>query len=266
MNVHEDPNTPHSSSGVDVDIPARMLPCTLRALWAAMNDDARVGVKLLDEDGRVIAMNACACELLGQSLEVASGQKLVDIYPEVHRQVLERDIEAVKRAGEQGDDTDVVCETTYLLWGYRRLTTTRLLRVEDAHLLPESMPADTQGRRPTETLGILRVCKVASGAIEPAKVVQEVQATSDRQALLGKLDVLSDRELEVAMLIAAGMSDADIAKQLYRSLRTVHAHRRSIGAKLREELGLTTRSQMAQDFGERGLRASVSLEDTATDN
>lgn len=248
-------STRYAASG-DIQIPSQMLPCTLKALWSAMNDDAKVGVKLLDPEGRIIAINECAARLLRQPPDAVSGQMLVDVYPNVHRPLLEREIGTIVREGRLICGDGPVCHSTYMLWGYRRQNSTRMVRVEDAHVLPASIAACTEGRKPGEILGILRVCKVADDCVEPAKVLEEVQSCPDRDALLGKLAVLSDRELEVAMLISAGMTDAEIAQRLYRSLRTVHAHRRSIGSKMRDALGITSRSQLARDFGERGLRAA----------
>ncbi len=46
----------------------------------------------------------------------------------------------------------------------------------------------------------------------------------DRQAARDKLTVLTDREREVADLIGEGLSNADIARQLYMSVPTVKAH------------------------------------------
>ena len=226
-----------------------------------MNDDARVGVKLLDREGKVIAMNACAARLLGHKGEVVQGKKLVDLYPPVHRDLLQREINSIAQEGRLSCGDGSVCHSTYLLWGYRRQTSTRMLRVSDAHVLPDSIAATSQGRGSDEILGILRVCRIADDAVDPKRVIAEVQGSSDRSALLGQLEVLTDRELEVAMMIAAGMTDAEIASKLYRSLRTVHAHRRSIGTKLRDHLGVTSRATLAREMGERGLRAA-----TSTDN
>jgi DNA-binding CsgD family transcriptional regulator len=49
---------------------------------------------------------------------------------------------------------------------------------------------------------------------------------------LGPLDVLSARELEVLALIGQGLSLKEIAKTLYRSVKTIDNHRQSIGKKL----------------------------------
>ena len=45
-------------------------------------------------------------------------------------------------------------------------------------------------------------------------------------------DCLSLREIEVLALVATGLTDAQIAEQLVVSIRTVHAHLRSIYRKL----------------------------------
>ena len=49
---------------------------------------------------------------------------------------------------------------------------------------------------------------------------------------LGPLDVLSARELEVLALIGQGLSLKEIARTLYRSVKTIDNHRQSIGKKL----------------------------------
>lgn len=254
--VYDQNDSTHHAASAEIDLPSQMLPCALKALWIAMNDDAKVGVKLMDPEGRVIAINDCAARLLGRSAELVRGQMLVDVYPAIHRSLVEREIGTIVREGRLSCGDGPVCHSTYLLSGSRRQASTRMLLIEDAHVLPPSISACTDGRKAGEILGILRVCKVADDCVEPAKVLEEVQRSTDREALLGDLKVLSDRELEVAMLISAGMTDAEIAQRLYRSLRTVHAHRRSIGSKMRDALGITSRSQLARDFGERGLRAA----------
>lgn len=50
---------------------------------------------------------------------------------------------------------------------------------------------------------------------------------------LGPLDVLSTRELEVLALLGQGLSAANIASVLHRSVKTINTHRESIGKKLK---------------------------------
>jgi len=62
-------------------------------------------------------------------------------------------------------------------------------------------------------------------------------------------DELSERESEVLRLIALGHTNAEIAEQLYLSVRTVESHRAHIQQKLR----LTKRSELVKYALERGL-------------
>jgi two-component system, NarL family, response regulator NreC len=62
-------------------------------------------------------------------------------------------------------------------------------------------------------------------------------------------DDLSERELEVLRLIALGHTNAEIAEQLYLSVRTVETHRAHIQQKLRR----SSRSELVRYAFERGL-------------
>jgi two-component system response regulator NreC len=64
-----------------------------------------------------------------------------------------------------------------------------------------------------------------------------------------KEDDLSDREVEVLRLIALGHTNAEIAGQLYLSVRTVETHRAHIQQKLR----LSTRAELVGYALERGV-------------
>ncbi len=65
----------------------------------------------------------------------------------------------------------------------------------------------------------------------------------------GPPDDLSERELDVLRLIALGHTNAEIAGQLYLSVRTVETHRSHIQQKLR----LSTRAELVGYALERGL-------------
>jgi DNA-binding CsgD family transcriptional regulator len=64
-------------------------------------------------------------------------------------------------------------------------------------------------------------------------------------ALVDNDDDLTAREREVATLAARGLSDQQIAEQLFVSVRTVHAHLRSAYAKL----GISGRNELAAVLG-----------------
>ncbi len=68
-------------------------------------------------------------------------------------------------------------------------------------------------------------------------------------SLPGPPDDLSEREVDVLRRIALGYTNAEIAEQLYLSVRTVETHRQHIQQKLR----LTTRAELVQYALSRGL-------------
>ncbi len=65
----------------------------------------------------------------------------------------------------------------------------------------------------------------------------------------GAGDELSERETEVLRKIALGFTNAEIAEQLYLSVRTVESHR----AHIQQKLGLTTRSELVRYALDHGL-------------
>jgi two-component system response regulator NreC len=69
----------------------------------------------------------------------------------------------------------------------------------------------------------------------------------------GPPDDLSQREVEVLRLIALGHTNAEVAEQLYLSVRTVETHRSHIQQKLR----LSTRAELVGYALQRGLMDSV---------
>jgi DNA-binding CsgD family transcriptional regulator len=66
---------------------------------------------------------------------------------------------------------------------------------------------------------------------------------------------LSDRETQVAGLVASGFTNREIATQLFISERTVHSHLSHIFTKL----GLTSRTQLAMWADRQGVRSSASV-------
>ena len=65
----------------------------------------------------------------------------------------------------------------------------------------------------------------------------------------GAKDDLSEREIEVLRRIALGFTNAEIAEQLFLSIRTVESHR----AHIQQKLQLTTRSELVGYALEHGL-------------
>ncbi len=61
-------------------------------------------------------------------------------------------------------------------------------------------------------------------------------------AVAGAADQLTPQELQVAQLVAEGLSNKEVAAQLFLSPRTIDAHLRSVFAKL----DVTSRTQLAR--------------------
>jgi two-component system response regulator NreC len=66
---------------------------------------------------------------------------------------------------------------------------------------------------------------------------------------LGRPDDLSEREVGVLRLIALGHTNAEIAEQLFLSVRTVETHR----AHIQQKLSLASRAELVRYAMERGL-------------
>lgn len=69
---------------------------------------------------------------------------------------------------------------------------------------------------------------------------------------LGKLDILSPRELEVLVLLGHGQSIPEVARILHRSQKTIEKHRESIGRKLT----LRSQSEIVRIVWDAGLELS----------
>jgi two-component system response regulator NreC len=80
--------------------------------------------------------------------------------------------------------------------------------------------------------------------LQPALGARLAAGDDSRQA-----DELSERERDVLRLIALGHTNAEVAEQLYISIRTVESHRAHIQQKLR----LSSRAELVRYALERGL-------------
>jgi two-component system response regulator NreC len=90
-----------------------------------------------------------------------------------------------------------------------------------------------------ELLGAIRLAAEGETYLNP-RLGARIAAQPDEPT--GPPDDLSDRELEVLRLIALGHTNAEIAAQLYLSVRTVESHRAHIQQKVR----LSTRAELVR--------------------
>ena len=72
----------------------------------------------------------------------------------------------------------------------------------------------------------------AGFSLSYAKKILSVFKASTPPKIEGPLDPISERELEVLYLIAAGLSNREIAEKLFISLNTVKTHTKNINSKL----------------------------------
>ncbi|MCT1617720.1 MULTISPECIES: response regulator [Janibacter] len=82
---------------------------------------------------------------------------------------------------------------------------------------------------------------VTAGVLASVRDARRAGDDSARQAARDRLAALTDRELEVAQAVGAGMSNAEISRELYLSVATVKAH---LG-RILDKLGADNRVQVA---------------------
>jgi len=95
-----------------------------------------------------------------------------------------------------------------------------------------------------ELVQAVRSAAAGDTYLQPALGARLAAGADARQA-----DELSDRERDVLRLIALGYTNAEVAEQLYISIRTVESHRAHIQQKLR----LSSRAELVRYALERGL-------------
>lgn len=219
----------------------------LRAVFAAFTTEPLTGVAILDETGRVLYGNPQISRMLrgpGAHPDQAVGRMIGELYPEGFAN--ER-IANIRHVFETGKPLLV-----RLIWrGYQLYSW--ILPIDDAASEPGAEAAT--GASPRRVLIIAR----RSGSDgHPLELVQEPVEQVDAELIdLGPLDVLSPRELEVLTLIGQGLSAAEIAKTLHRSVKTINTHRENIGKKLR----LDDRVKLASIAQRAGLRLADAQRD-----
>jgi two-component system, NarL family, response regulator NreC len=96
----------------------------------------------------------------------------------------------------------------------------------------------------SELVQAVRSAAAGDTYLQPALGARLAAGANGRQA-----DELSDRERDVLRLIALGHTNAEVAEQLFISIRTVESHRAHIQQKLR----LSTRAELVRYALEHGL-------------
>jgi len=162
--------------------------------------------------------------------EAASGEEAVRLAVQMAPDVILMDlvmpgldgVEATRQIKQASPRTQVIILTSYH---------------EDEHIFPAiragALSYLLKDIRPEELADAVRKAAAGEAILHPqvaARLVQEVQG--NRQGPASPFAELSEREMEVLHLIAAGLSNMEIAEQLVVSDKTVKSHVSNILAKL----------------------------------
>jgi DNA-binding CsgD family transcriptional regulator len=220
-----------------IDSPVQLGDEQLRALGEAIGSDPMSGVAILTEEGRVLWANAQISRMYRGEDALPSesvGRKITELFPE--NWANER-IAISRRCAENGKP--VLLRS---IW-------------KGEQILTWMRPIDTQSNdhrngdaAPRRLLAISR--KHAGGTSGGFARGEDFDRIDSGVIDLGPLDVLSTRELEVLALLGQGLSAAEIAQVLHRSVKTINTHRESIGKKLR----IDDRVKLAEIAHRAGLR------------
>jgi DNA-binding CsgD family transcriptional regulator len=192
--------------------------------WSALMDDTNLPVLVVDVSGVIEFANTVAARIMGTDPANAAGKNLRDFFTE--ELVTER-LGMIREAVSTGRPITV-----------EGMVKGRLMR---AVFRPLVSPG-----QPPRALVVSRLA--ATGLPEESNGVVHARANES-----GPLGSLTAREMEILKLIGVGLSTAEIAKKLGRSVKTVEWHRVSLG----EKLGVTNRVELARIAIGAGL---VSLE------
>ena len=181
--------------------------------------DAMRNTLVMQEDIEVIGEASDGEEAVKLSSELKPDVVIMDIVmPKLNG------IEATKRIREMNPDTAVLILTAYDDDRY----VIGLLEAGAAGYLLKSA-------RGQALVDAVRTVNAGESVLHPAiiaKVLKYGVRTRAQVGEYGSREPLSDRELEVLELAARGMSNKDIAKELFLSVRTVKAHLSSIFNKM----------------------------------
>lgn len=181
-------------------------------LWHALYFASKSPVSIIDVSGRFIAANDILEQLLNVEPGTLAGRNLSQFFPDG---MFEDRIEVIRRVATTGVPENL----TGMTWGIDAQCAFRPL--------------------PTPVGGVPRVLHVVGPA---GRDPHGVATTRLKHEDFGPLATLTERERGVLSLIGEGLSTAEIANRLHRSIKTIEWHRASLGVKLQA----TNRVELAQ--------------------
>lgn len=213
---------------------------TAASLWAALTSEPHTGVWIAGLDGRILCMNDHAATILhGPDANGAdfAGRKLSDLHSpawvEEHLAMLRR-VLLLGRA--------VLVRT--ISHGWQLMSWVNHIESEPRE---RAHPAQAWSAPPLARFLVITRRQGSNGTAETPAGQARYEVLDSEAIDLGPMDVLTPRELEVLSLIGQGMSNREIARALFRSVKTVDNHRTSIMTKLsaRDRLKLATIARRA---------------------
>jgi len=179
--------------------------------WAALTDDTNLPVLIVDSTGVIEFANNVAAKIMGTDVASAAGKHLRDFFSE---ELVNERLGMIRDAVSGGRPITV-----------DGMVKGRLMRAVFRPMVSPGQPP--------------RVLVTSRLAIGDQTGEGVVNARFNDSGALGSLTA---RELEILKLIGVGLSTADIAKKLGRSVKTVEWHRVSLG----DKLGVTNRVELAR--------------------
>jgi two-component system response regulator NreC len=184
--------------------------------------------------------------IVGEAEDGAEGVRMArDLAPEVVLMDISmpdmNGIEATRRIKELCPDVAVLALTMH----------------EDDQYFFEMLAAGASGyvpkrAAPNDLIAAIHAVRSGGAFLFPSVarlLVTDYRQRVERGGPAGAFDVLTDREREVLVLIAQGLSNQEIADQLVISIKTVNRHRENIMAKL----NLHSRVELVRYAIEKGL-------------
>ena len=218
-----------------------------------------IRVLLVDDDPLV--RNALALMLGGQPDiavvgEAGDGREAIDKVAHHRPDIVLMDIrmpvlnglEATARLSKTSGGPAVIVLTTFHADDY---VVAALGAGADGFLLKDTPPQEIVDaiRRVAEGDAMLSPA-VTRTVVEQMRATQPLESTSQRaDDAAARLDALTEREREVAVCVGRGLSNADIASELYLSVPTVKAH----VSRIFDKLEATNRVQIAMIVHRAGL-------------
>lgn len=184
-------------------------PQDLAEVWQTLNADSGADVAICQADGKVLWMSSVLSWWAPvRAFDGIVGKNLLDVFP---RAIAEERITLMRRVVESGKPV-----LLHAAWkGVRTRTVMRPLR----------NPAGVIDR-------VLIICRGTVPSDETRAAQADVEVVQAQHVDKGQLAHLTPRELEILALIGQGLTTAAIADKLFRSRKTIEAHRLSLGIKL----------------------------------